>query len=273
MPVVTLNTLDDPRLDLFCRLTDHQLRNRLDPARGVVIAESEKAIRVAIRCGVEPISLLIAEKWLDGMADLIAGLPEDVPVFVLPPEQISRLTGFNVTRGALCALRRPLPRPVSEVLASARRIAVLEGIVDTTNVGAIVRSAAALGLDGVLLTPTCADPLSRRAVRVSMGTIFQIPWGRIGRVASDWPAEGIAELRSAGFVTAALALDDDSLPLNSPELRGIDRLAMVFGTEGDGLAAETVAACDHTVRIPMHHGVDSLNVAAASAVAFWELCR
>lgn len=273
MPVLMLKTLDDSRLDPYCRLTDHQLRRSLEPEKGILIAESEKVIRLALRSGVEPLSMLIEPTWLDVMGDVISGLPDDVPVFVLPHELVRDLTGYNVTRGALCAMRRPLPLPAANVLADARRIAVLEGIVDTTNVGAIVRSAAALGVDGILFTPTCADPLTRRAVRVSMGTIFQIPWGRIGRVPADWPQAGLAELREAGFSTAALALDDDSIALGSPELAQIDKLAMVFGTEGDGLCSETVARCDHTVRIPMHHGVDSLNVAAASAVAFWELCR
>lgn len=274
MPAQQLKDLNDPRLDLFLRLTERQLRNTLEPEKGIFIAESEKVIRVACAHGLEPVAFLLAERWLDRLDDLLEGLSGDVAVFVLPDEEVEKITGFNVTRGALCAMRRPRPTPPADLIRDARRVCVLEGIVDATNVGAIFRSAAALGVDAVLLDPTCSDPLCRRSVRVSMGNVFLVPWARFdGGGGAAWPASGLADLRGAGFTTCALALTDDSLSLDSPELVGIDRLAMVFGTEGDGLRHETIRGCDLTVRIPMANGVDSLNVAAASAVAFWQLCR
>jgi tRNA G18 (ribose-2'-O)-methylase SpoU len=204
-------------------------------------------------------------------AERVAGRP--VPVFTAESDILQNLTGFRLTRGVLCAMRRPALPAVEEVVGGARRIAVLEGIVDHTNVGAAFRSAAALNVDAVLVTPTCCDPLYRRAVRVSMGTVFQVPWTRIGQEVADWPDAGLAQLRRLGFKTAAFALREDSLPLGDPRLGEIEKLAMVFGTEGDGLAGATIAACDYTVKIPMSHGVDSLNVAAATAVAFWQLCQ
>ncbi|MCI2207294.1 MAG: RNA methyltransferase [Atopobiaceae bacterium] len=264
-----LDDINDERLAPYVSLTERQLRNKLEPAMGILIAESEKVIRVALSAGIEPHSLLMEEKWLGPMGDLVASLPDDVPVYVLPHDEIATLTGYNVTRGALCCMRRPRPRDLDEVLDGARRVAVIEDVVDTTNVGAIFRSAAALGVDAVLLSPRCADPLCRRSLRVSMGTVMLVPWTRIG----PWPEGGLEKLRERGFTTLALALSDDSVPLGSPELAGLDRIAMVFGTEGDGLTSEAVSGCDLTVRIPMAHGVDSLNVAAASAVTFWELCR
>lgn len=271
MTLIRLTSLGDPRLDAYARLTEAQLRNRLEPERGIFIAESLKVIDRALDAGYEPLSLLMGEKWLDTAGSVIDRIADDVPVFVLPPEELKRLTGFELTRGILAAMRRPPLPSVEDLLADAKRVAVLEGIVDHTNVGAMFRSAAALGIDAVLVTPTCCDPLYRRAARVSMGTVFQVPWTRIGQTAADWPEAGLARLRELGFATAAFALTDDSVALGDPRLSKIERLAMVFGTEGDGLAASTIAQCDLTVRIPMANGVDSLNVAAASAVAFWEL--
>ena len=295
MGIVRLDTATDQRLDVYARLTERQLRSRLEASEGVLVAESEKVVRVAIRQGMEPLSLLLEERQLETQADLVRDVlalghggevhaaaghlsvePTDgVPIYVLPHDEICKLVGYNVTRGVLCAMRRPAERDAAAVLDAlpdARRIAVLEGVTDATNVGAAMRSAAALGIDAVLLTPTCCDPLVRRAVRVSMGTVFQVPWGRLG----SWPStdderNGMGLLRSHGFKTAALALRDDSFSLGDERLAGIDKLAMLFGTEGDGLATDTIEACDMTVRIPMQHGVDSLNVAAATAVAFWEL--
>ena len=300
MGVVSIGSADDPRLVAYRGLTDRQLRSRLEPGAGVLVAESEKVVRVALAAGLEPLSLLLEDRQLESQADLVgrvlasgpggcvttsAGHVAVVPgvgepdVYVLPHEEASRLVGYNVTRGVLCAMRRPPERAARDVLAalpSARRVAVLEGVTDATNVGAAFRSAAALGVDAVLLTPTCCDPLVRRSVRVSMGTVFQVPWGRLGA----WPhgtsgegPDGLELLRGLGFTTAALALKDDSVSLGDERLHDVERLAMVFGTEGDGLARETIESCDLTVRIPMAHGVDSLNVAAASAVTFWELCR
>ena len=290
-----LDSASDPRLDVYARLTERQLRSRLESDAGVLVAESEKVVRVAIREGLKPLSLLLEERQLETQADLVRdvlALPrggevrasaghvsietcDDVPIYVLPHDQICKLVGYNVTRGVLCAMRRPAQRTAGEVLDAvpgARRIAVLEGVTDATNVGAAMRSASALGIDAVLLTPTCCDPLVRRAVRVSMGTVFQVPWGRFGNwPATDSEADGMGLLRARGFKTAALALRDDSYALGDRRLAGIDKLAMLFGTEGDGLANDTIEACDLTIRIPMQHGVDSLNVAAATAVAFWEL--
>lgn len=283
--VVDVAGLDDPRLDDYARLTEPQLRCRLEPERGIFIAESFKVIDRALEAGMEPTSFLVAPKWLDEAVERARaacerpdsawphGAPDVLPVLVAPVETLEGLTGFKLTRGAMAAMRRPRLPEVEDVLDGARRIAVLEGIVDHTNVGAIFRSAAALGVDAVLVTPTCCDPLYRRAARVSMGTVFQVPWTRIGGDVSEWPVPGLERLRALGFTTAAFALTDRSTSLSDPALLGIDRLAMVFGTEGDGLARETIEGCDLTVRIPMANGVDSLNVAAASAVAFWHLCR
>ena len=276
MPIVPISTLGDPQLDAYARLTEAQLRSKLEPEKALFIAESAKVIERAFEGGMEPISLLMEEKWLEGMAGLIARMETaypELPVFIAPHAELEKLTGFELTRGALGAFRRPAPRDVREVLEGARLVAVLEDITNHTNVGAIFRSAAALGVDAVLVTPACYDPLYRRAVRVSMGTVFQVPWTRIGNDAHNWTAEGIPLLKSLGFTTAAMALSDDSVSLDDPELNASEKIALVLGTEGDGLAASTIAQCDYTVRIPMAHGVDSLNVAAASAVAFWQLRR
>ena len=269
--IVEVTDLTRPELDVFTRLTEAQLRNRLEPEKGIFIAESPKVIARALDAGCVPVSLLMERRHIDGdAADIIARCGE-VPVFTAEREVLAKLTGFALTRGVLCAMRRPkLPR-VEELCADAHRVAVLEGIVDPTNVGAIFRSAAALHMDAVLVTPTCCDPLYRRAARVSMGTIFQVPWTRIGDKASDWPHPGLERLNALGFQTAAMALSDRAIGIEDPVLKEADKLAIVLGTEGDGLAEETIARCDHTVCIPMSHGVDSLNVAAASAVAFWEL--
>lgn len=290
MPLIYVDTLEDPRLDAFARLTEAQLRSKLEPERALFIAESQKVIERAFEGGMEPISLLMEEKWLPSMAPLIermeerAGAPE-MPVFVAPHDELERLTGFELTRGALGAFRRPALPTVADVLHEARLVAVLEDITNHTNVGAIFRSAAALGVDAVLVSPACYDPLYRRAVRVSMGTVFQVPWTRIGDAdvpnrpgCGTWSDEGIAELRAHGFTCAAMALSDDSMtPDELNELLAAReaasgtpaKLALLFGTEGEGLSPATIARCDHTVRIPMAHGVDSLNVAASSAVAFY----
>ncbi len=265
--IITLTSLDAPELDVFARLTQAQLRNRLEPEKGLFIAESPKVIGTALSAGLEPVSFLMEQRHITGdAASLLARFP-DVPVYTAERELLARLTGYTLTRGVLCAMRRPAPKSPSSVIADARRVAVLEGVVDATNIGAIFRSAAALGMDAVLLSPTCCDPLTRRAVRVSMGTVFQLPWATF----DIWPNGGMALLRGAGFATCAMALRDDSLALGVERLNSLPKLAIVLGAEGDGLANGTIAACDYTVRIPMAHGVDSLNVAAASAVAFWEL--
>ena len=256
---------------MFTRLTEAQLRNRLEPEKGIFIAESPKVIARALDAGCVPVSLLMERRHIDGDAADIIARCGGVPVFTAEREVLAKLTGFALTRGVLCAMRRPKLPSVEELCAGAHRVAVLEGIVDPTNVGAIFRSAAALHMDAVLVTPTCCDPLYRRAARVSMGTIFQVPWTRIGDKASDWPHPGLERLNALGFQTAAMALSDRAIGIEDSVLKEADKLAIVLGTEGDGLAEETIARCDHTVCIPMSHGVDSLNVAAASAVAFWEL--
>lgn len=273
MPVVEIQSAADERIDAYARLTEAQLRCRLEPEKGIFIAESPKVIERALAAGCMPLSLLTERGHLAQAQELIADGGEDIAIYTGPSQELEKLTGFKLTRGVLCAMRRPSLPQVEDLLASAHRVAVLEGIVDHTNVGAAFRSAAALGVDAVLVTPSCCDPLYRRAARVSMGTVFQVPWTRIGQTASDWPDAGMAELARLGFKTAAFALTDDSIALDDPCLDGVDKLAMVFGTEGDGLAARTIATCDYVVRIPMANGVDSLNVAAATAVAFWALCR
>lgn len=260
-----------PELDLFCRLTEAQLRNRLEPEKGVFIAESPTVIGLALDAGCEPLALLTERKFIEGKAAGIIDRCGGVPIYTGEREVLAGLTGYELTRGVLCAMRRPAPRDFREIAAGARRVAVLENVVDSTNVGAIIRSAAALGIDAVLLTPSCCDPLNRRAVRVSMGTVFQIPWAYIGEDPDRWPNPGLTWLRELGFKTAAMALREDSVSIDDAGLAAEPKLAIVLGTEGTGLTRRTIADCDYTVRIPMQHGVDSLNVAAASAVAFWEL--
>ncbi|MDO5688242.1 MAG: RNA methyltransferase [Pseudoscardovia radai] len=282
MHIIHVSTLDDPRLAAYTSLTEIQLRNRLEPEKGMFIAESPKVIDRALDAHVEPLSFLVEEPWLEGMGREFAQVDvewgPDIPVFVASPDLLKQLTGYRMHRGALCAMRRwPLPS-VEDVVRGARRIAVMENIVDFTNVGAIMRSAAALGVDAVLVTPSCGDPLYRRAARVSMGTVFQVPWTRIGSDVHDWPDKGLALLHDLGFTTVAMALTDDSISMQEltrrlglPEgdAQRIDRIALVFGTEGDGLKHRTIARTDLTVKIPMYHGVDSLNVAASTAVAFY----
>ena len=269
--IIEITDFSDPRLDLFARLTEGQLRRQQESEQGIFIAESPKVIERALNGGYEPVALLMERKHIDGdAADILARCP-DVPVYTAGREVLESLTGFALTRGVLCAMkRRPLPA-VEDLLKDARRVAVLEGIVDPTNVGAAFRSAAALNMDAVLVTPTCCDPLYRRAARVSMGTVFQVPWTRIGDDHTQWPHPGLERLNAMGFKTAAMALRDDSVSIDDPNLLAEEKLAIVLGTEGDGLTDETIGSCDYTVKIPMSHGVDSLNVAAASAVAFWQL--
>ena len=269
--IIEITDFFAPELDVFARLTEAQLRNRLEPEKGIFIAESPKVIDRALNAGYEPVSFLMERKHIAGDAAAILDRCGDVPVYTADRELLTELTGYQLTRGVLCAMRRtPLPS-VEELCANARRVAVLEGIADTTNAGAIFRSAAALNMDAVLITPTCCDPLNRRSIRVSMGTVFQVPWTRIGNDPSEWPQSGIEQLQKLGFKTVAMALSDNSVPIDDPTLMSEEKLAIVLGTEGDGLADSTIAACDYTARIPMSHQVDSLNVAAASAMAFWEL--
>ena len=269
--IIEIADFSAPELDVYARLTEGQLRSRQDAAKSLFIAESPKVIHRALDAGYEPVSLLTERKHIDGQArDLIARCG-DLPVYTADRELLADLTGYQLTRGVLCAMRRrPLPT-IEEICSSARRIAVLEGIVDPTNVGAIFRSAAALNMDAVLVTPTCCDPLYRRSIRVSMGTVFQVPWTYIGTTHTDWPQPGVSRLQDLGFKTAAMALSDESVSIDDPRLAAEEKLAVILGTEGDGLSSHTIADCDYTVRIPMSHQVDSLNVAAASAVAFWEL--
>ena len=265
--IVEIHDLNHPALDVYARLTEAQLKSRLRPEDGLFIAESPVVIESALDAGLQPVSLLMERRHIAGKATGLIARCGDIPVYTADPEVLERLTGYPLTRGVLCAMRRPAPASVEDVCRDARRIAVLEGVVDTTNIGAIFRSAAALGMDAVLLSPTCCDPLNRRAVRVSMGTVFKIPWARF----ESWPDTGLAQLRDLGFHTVAMALTDASVPIDDARLAAAPRLALVLGTEGNGLDGRTIALCDDTARIPMAHGVDSLNVAAAAAVAFWEL--
>ena len=274
--IVEITDFHAPELDPYARLTQNQLRNRLEPEKGTFIAESPKVISRALDAGYRPVSLLMERKQITGPAAEILTRCGDAPVYTADRELLAALTGFELTRGVLCAFRRPAPRSVEELCRDAKRVAVLEGIVDSTNVGAIFRSAAALNMaalnvDGILVSPTCCDPLYRRSARVSMGTVFQVPWAQLGETPADWPEKGLAQLHALGFKTAAMALSDRSVSIDDEALAAEPKLAIVLGTEGDGLARSTIAACDYTVKIPMSHGVDSLNVAAASAVAFWQL--
>lgn len=276
MKVIEIQNFEAPELDVYARLTENQLVNRADPAKGMFIAESPKVIMRALDAGCVPVSVLMEKRQLETEGEALEAIRmcsctnKEFPVYVAEFEVLAKLTGFKLTRGMLCAMYRPKLRTPQEIYRDARRIAVLENVVNPTNVGAIFRSAAALNMDAVLLTPACSDPLYRRAIRVSMGTVFQIPWTYIGEKAVDWPND-MGQLRQMGFQTVAMALREDSLGIDDKRLHAVDKLAILLGTEGEGLADETLAQCDYTVRIPMSHGVDSLNVAAASAVAFYEL--
>ena len=260
-----------PELDIYARLTENQLFHCYEPEEGLFIAESPKVIERALDAGYMPVSFLLERKHVCGQAREILARCEGVPIYVAELEILTRLTGFPLTRGALCAMRRRLPPEVKEICAEACRVVVLENVMNPTNIGAIFRSAAALNMDAVLLTPGCCDPLYRRAIRVSMGTVFQIPWTYLSRKTADWPQPGIKFLRELGFKTVAMALDEEAVSIRDQRLAAEKQLAIVLGTEGEGLTDDTIADCDYTVRIPMAHGVDSLNVAAASAVTFWEL--
>lgn len=269
--IIEITNLSAPGLEAYTQLTHAQLRNKLEPEKGIFIAESIKVIARALEAGCQPHSLLTERRHIAALTEYLAGRFSDVPIYTADRGVLSGLTGYELTRGVLCAMGRPALPSVEELCRSARRIAVLEDITDATNVGAIFRSAAALGMDAVLVTPACCDPLYRRAVRVSMGTVFQIPWTWIGDTPAQWPQPGLSRLQNLGFQTVAMALQDNSLSIDDPILAQAEKLAILLGTEGDGLSASTIAACDYTARIPMLHGVDSLNVAAAGAVIFWQL--
>ena len=263
MRIIEIDSLSHPGVEDFSTLTEAQLRNRLEPQKGIFIAESPKVIHVALNAGYEPLAILCERKHIEGDAASLIERCGDIPIYTGERELLASLTGYTLTRGVLCAMRRPVPKTVEEVCQYAKRIAVIDGVVDTTNIGAIFRSAAALGIDAVLLTPSSCDPLNRRAVRVSMGSVFLLPW--------TWLEAPISSLHTLGFRTAAMALSDNSVPIDHPSLKDEPRLAIVLGTEGDGLSHQVIQETDYVVRIPMWHEVDSLNVAAASAVAFWEL--
>ena len=269
--IIEITDLNFHELDVYARLTEAQLRTRMETERGVFIAESPKVIELALNAGCAPLSFLMERRHQQGQGAPLMERCPGIPVYTADRDVLASLTGYALTRGILCAMQRPELQKAEALLDGSRRIAVLEGIVDSTNMGAIFRSAAALGMDAVLLTPTCCDPLCRRAVRVSMGTIFQVPWARIGDCPADWPEAGMELLHRHGFATAAMALDERAISIDDPRLQQEEKLAVLLGTEGDGLSHQTIARCDYTVMIPMEHGVDSLNVAAASAVAFWQL--
>lgn len=270
--IIEITDFSDSALDVYVRLTGSQFRNKLEPEKGIFIAESPTVIEVAMGAGCVPVSFLTDERLLNSGAveNIISKLPEDTPIYTASRELLTSLTGFELTRGALCAMKRPSLPSVEELCRDARRIAVFEEITDSTNIGALFRSAAALNIDAVLVTPTCCDPLCRRAVRVSMGTVFQVPWTRIGQTKADWPAK-MQELKDLGFKTLAMALRNDTVDIDDEQIHREEKLAIILGTEGTGLTPKTIDECDYTVKIPMAHGVDSLNVGAAGAIAFWEL--
>ena len=269
--IIEITDLAAPELRVYTQLTHAQLRSRRRPEDGLFIAESSKVISCALTAGVTPVSLLMEHRQLEGEGSELLARCGEVPVYTAPRSILAALTGYELTRGILCAMRRPVLPDVETLCRRARRIAVLENVTDATNVGALFRSAAALGMDGVLVTPSCCDPLYRRAVRVSMGTVFQIPWTQIGEEAGQWPQPGLSQLRALGFQTVAMALGEHAVSIDEPALSRAERLAVILGAEGDGLAPRTIASCDYVARIPMAHGVDSLNVAAAGAVIFWQL--
>ena len=261
--IIEISSLDHPGVEVFSRLTEAQLRNRTEPSKGIFIAESPKVIHVALDAGYEPTALLCERRHIESDAKSLIARCGDIPIYTGTRELLEQLTGYTLTRGVLCAMRRPAPPALDDVCRDARRVVVIDGVVDTTNIGAIFRSAAALGIDAVLLTRNSCDPLNRRAVRVSMGSVFLVPW--------TWIDDPVDDLTRMGFLRAAMALSDDSIPLDAPQLKRAERLALIMGTEGDGLPHSTIAKTNYVVRIPMSHHVDSLNVAAAAAVAFWEL--
>ena len=269
--IIEISHFSSPELDVFARLTDAQLRNRLEREKGIFIAESLKVIELALDAGCEPISFLMERKHIAGQAQGIIAHNKDIPVYTADRNLLAELTGFQLTRGVLCAMHRPRLPSVDELCTGATRLAILENFMDTTNVGAVFRSAAALNIDAVLVTPTCCDPLSRRAIRVSMGAVFQVPWTYICSKPTGWPQPSIKQLHELGFATVAMTLSDTAVRIDDPQLMSEDKLAIVLGTEGSGLTPCTVANCDYSACIPMSHNVDSLNVAVASAVAFWQL--
>lgn len=270
--VIEIKDINDPFLDPYARMTENQLKSRIAPEKGVFIAESKTVVSLAMDAGYEPISVLMERFQLNGPAkELASRLGENVPIYTADSDILQSLTGFKLSRGVFAVMKRPVLPSVKEICQNAKKIAVLENIVDSTNMGAIIRSAAALGIDAVLVTRGCCDPLLRRAARVSMGTVFQIPWTYIGDSDTDWPGKGLDLLHSLGFTTVAMALSGNTVNINDECLKREERLAVILGTEGTGLCDETINACDFTAKIPMYHGVDSLNVAAASAVAFWEI--
>lgn len=271
--IIEIGDLNHAGLAPYARLTEAQLRSRQHPEQGVFIAESAKVIAYALNAGCTPLSMLMEKGHVQGDARELIERAGDIPIYTGEREVLKRLTGYELSRGVLCAMRRPPMRNADEVLSGARRVAVLEGIVDASNMGAILRSAVAIGVDAVLLSPSCCDPLYRRAVRVSMGAVFQVPWATVGKKMEDWPRNCMELLQKHGFRTTALALNDGALPIDDERLAREERLALFLGTEGDGLHADTIAACDYCAMIPMCNGMDSLNVAAAAAVAFWQLRR
>lgn len=269
--VTFIESLDAPGVEAYTRLTEAQLRNRLEPEQGIFIAESEKVIRVAIEAGLRPLSFLTEIRHLAQAQSLAALCSEETPIYTGDEALLAQLTGYKLSRGILCAMRRPAPITCEEACTRASRVAVIDSVVNATNTGAIFRAAAALGFDAVLLSPTCCDPLNRRSVRVSMGTVFQIPWAYIVQKAGEWPETAMHKLSEQGFATAAMALSNKSIPIDDPKPRSEPKLAVLLGSEGDGLDEKTLQLCDYVVRIPMQRNVDSLNVAAAAAIAFWQL--
>ncbi len=271
--IIEITDFNAPELDIYARLSENQLLNRHEPEKGIFIAESPKVVERALDAGCVPISMLMERKHITGEAAHLIERCNNIPIYTADFSILTQLTGFQLTRGVLCAMYRPKLPSVTEVCKNARRIAILENVMNPTNIGAIFRSAAALNMDAVLLTPACSNPLYRRAIRVSMGTVFQIPWTFLGEDFSACPETSVSQLKDLGFKTVSMALTDDSISIDDPALMAEEKLAIILGTEGDGLAASTIADSDYTVCIPMSHGVDSLNVAAASAIAFWQLGR
>ena len=269
--IIEITDFNAPQLDIYARMTENQLLNHHEPEKGMFIAESPKVVERALDAGYEPISLLLEKKHIEGEAKEVVRHVGDIPIFTAEFDVLTQLTGFQLTRGVLCAMKRRALPTMDEVCGSAKRIVILEKVMNPTNLGAIFRSAAALNMDGILLTPECTNPLYRRAIRVSMGTVFQIPWTIMTDEISQWPNPLMGKIKQQGFKTVAMALRKDTIEINDPRLKNEEKLAIILGTEGDGLVEETLDCCDYTVKIPMSHGVDSLNVAAASAVAFWEL--